>query len=61
MPLQELLELGMSNKLARFKVVIRTNFGELEVEGETVKELKDGLRDMGFSAEQIQALLSTKH
>ena len=47
--------------MAKFKVVIRTNFGELEVEGESVKELKDGLRDMGFTAEQIQALLTTKH
>ena len=46
--------------MVKFKVVIRTNFGELEVEGETVKELKDGLREMGFSVEQTDALLKTK-
>lgn len=46
--------------MAKFKVVIRTNFGELEVEGETVKELKNGLIEMGFSAEQADALLRTK-
>jgi len=46
--------------LARFRVIIRTNFGELEVEAETVKELKDGLREIGFSAEQADALLKTK-
>ena len=46
--------------MVKFKVVIRTNFGELEVEGETVKELKDGLREMGFSAEQAEVLLKTK-
>ncbi|MGD0477686.1 MAG: hypothetical protein ABSB29_05910 [Nitrososphaerales archaeon] len=46
--------------MLKFKVVIRTNFGELEVEGETVKELRDGLNEIGFSAEQIEALLKTK-
>ena len=46
--------------MAKFRVVIRTNFGELEVEGETVKELRDGLREMGFSVEQTDALLKTK-
>ncbi len=46
--------------MAKFKVVIRTNFGELEVEGETVKELRDGLAEMGFSSEQAEALLKTK-
>ncbi len=46
--------------MAKFKVVIRTDFGELEVEGETVKELRDGLREMGFSVEQADALLKTK-
>ncbi|MDA4128816.1 MAG: hypothetical protein OK422_05140 [Thaumarchaeota archaeon] len=45
--------------MAKFRVVIRTNFGELEVEGETVKELRDGLAEMGFSAEQADALLKT--
>lgn len=46
--------------MAKFKVVIRTEFGELEVEGETVKELRDGLTEMGFSADQADALLKTK-
>ncbi len=46
--------------MAKFRVVIRTNFGELEVEGETVKELREGLREMGFSVEQTDALLRTK-
>jgi hypothetical protein len=46
--------------LAKFKVVIRTDFGELEVEGETVKELRDGLTEMGFSAHQADVLLKTK-
>jgi hypothetical protein len=46
--------------LLKFKVVIRTKFGELEVEGDTVKELRDGLNQIGFSAEQIEALLKTK-
>lgn len=46
--------------MAKFKVIIRTNFGELEVDGDTVKELKEGLREIGFSAEQSDALLKTK-
>jgi hypothetical protein len=46
--------------LVKFKAIIRTNFGELEVEGETVKELRDGLIEMGCSAEQADALLKTK-
>jgi hypothetical protein len=46
--------------LLKFKVVIRTKFGELEVEGDTVKELRDGLSEIGFSAEQIETLLKTK-
>ncbi len=40
--------------------MIRTNFGELEVQGETVNELKAGLKEIGFSAEQIDTLLKTK-
>ncbi len=46
--------------MLKFKVIIRTNFGELEVEGETVKELRDGLSEIGFSAEQVKVLLKTK-
>ena len=46
--------------MAKFRVTIRTNFGELEIEGETVKELRDGLSEIGFSAEQAEALLKTK-
>ncbi|HEV2138047.1 MAG TPA: hypothetical protein VGR53_04340 [Nitrososphaerales archaeon] len=46
--------------MSKFKVIIRTNFGELEVEGETVKELRDGLLELGFSVEQADALLKTK-
>ena len=46
--------------MAKFKAIIRTNFGELEVEGETVKELRDGLIELGFSAGQADALLKTK-
>lgn len=46
--------------MLKFKVIIRTNFGELEVEGDTVKELRDGLNEIGFSIEQIKGLLKTK-
>jgi hypothetical protein len=46
--------------LTKFKVIVRTKFGELEVEGETVKELRDGLIEMGCSAEQADTLLKTK-
>ena len=46
--------------MVKFKIVIRTSFGELEVEGETVKELRDGLSEIGFSAGQIEALLKTE-
>jgi len=49
-----------SARALKFKVVIRTNFGELEVEGETVKELRDGLNEIGFSVGQIETLLKTK-
>ena len=46
--------------MSKFRVVIRTNFGELEVEGETIKELREGLKEVGFSVEQTEALLKNK-
>jgi hypothetical protein len=50
----------MRKNLVKFRVVIRTGFGEPEVEGEKVKELMDGLSEIGFSAEQTEALLKSK-
>ena len=46
--------------MSKLGVVIRTNSGELEVEGETVKELREGLKEVGFSVEHTEALLKNK-
>ena len=47
--------------MARFRVRVSTEAGELSVEADTVEELKTSMGEVGFSSRAIEHMLSGKH
>jgi hypothetical protein len=46
--------------MAKFRASIQTRAGDLQVEGESIEDLKAGLEEVGLSKRQIEALLNAK-
>jgi hypothetical protein len=43
--------------LPAFRITVRTSYGELGVEGDTIEELKNRIKEIGMSNEQLESVL----
>ena len=49
----------MDSTLAKFRLKVKTDFGEVSIEGESLRDLKDSLSEMGIPQSGIERILDT--